>query len=275
LNVDTAAGRANYKALRDAASASLAHAQAVYRRTGSVQAGLGALKEDRRQLLNQAEALGLSRKKAQELIDKLFQIPKNRHTKITVDDRAALLGIHDVVNAANLIPRHITQTITVRRTAEGGQVVSSGVGLNRQIRYSGPQGTVYARASGGEVPGLAGGGELRGPGGPRSDRLLWPGARVSAKEFVVNADDYRRNKTAVQQINAGRPDLAMASLSRSLDRHRSELPRSLSLANRGVSGGARTVVFSPTIHNPVPEASDDSLARTYSKLAYLGLDAML
>jgi TP901 family phage tail tape measure protein len=273
LDVDTAAGQANYRALKDAAGAALFHAQAVTRRTGSVQAGLSALRQDRKAILDQAQALGLDRDATQRLLDKIYQIPKNRHTQITVNGRAARQALQDILNASQLIPRQITQTITVRRTVEGGQVVSSGVGLNRQIRYSGPQGTVYAKASGGEVPGLAGGGELRGPGGPRSDRLLWPGTRVSAKEFVVNAADYRRNKAAVQQINAGRPDLAMASLSRSLDRHRSELPRALSLASPSAAGASRTVVFSPTINNPVPETSDDSLARTYAKLAYLGLDA--
>jgi TP901 family phage tail tape measure protein len=260
LNGQTLFGKRNANAIRDAAAAALAHAHAVTQQTGSVKAGLQTLKDDRQQILDVADALGFNKKKTRELIDELFKVPKDVHSKVNVNTRQA----HDAVTRLHQdivgIDKHIVITVEMRRT----NVLAAGYFTSRNY------------ASGGELPGLAGGGELRGPGGPRSDRLLWPGTRVSAKEFVVNAADYRKNRSAVQQINAGRPDLAMASLSRSLDRHRAELPKLTGLGG-GAGGGSvsKTVVFSPTINNPVAETSEDSLSRTYAKLAYLGLDAVL
>ncbi len=49
------------------------------------------------------------------------------------------------------------------------------------------------------IPGLAGGGLVAGPGGPRDDRIL---ARLSAGEFVVNAAATTRNRGLLEAINA-------------------------------------------------------------------------
>jgi TP901 family phage tail tape measure protein len=256
LNEGTLFGKRNAAVIRDMAAAALAHSHAVTQQTGSVKAGLSTLRDDRRQLLQVADALGLNREKTRELVDALFKVPKNVNSKVNVNTRQANDATDRLRGDLKSIPREITITVAMRRT----NPLAAGYFTSRNY------------ASGGAIPGLAGGGELRGPGGPRSDRLLWPGTRVSAKEFVVNAADYRKNRAAVQQINAGRPDLAMASLSRSLDRHRAELPKLTGLGQQGGAVSSRTVVFSPTINNPVPETAGDSLTRTYQKLVYLGLD---
>jgi hypothetical protein len=52
-----------------------------------------------------------------------------------------------------------------------------------------------------KIAGLADGGRVSGPGGPRDDKVL---TRLSNGEFVVNARDSARNLDLLQQINSGR-----------------------------------------------------------------------
>jgi TP901 family phage tail tape measure protein len=72
---------------------------------------------------------------------------------------------------------------------------------------------VEKSASGGVVPRpqrLAGGGVIRGEGGPRDDKVLGidratgqTSVMVSPTEFITNAAQYRKNKDAVEAINSG------------------------------------------------------------------------
>jgi hypothetical protein len=55
-------------------------------------------------------------------------------------------------------------------------------------------------------PGKASGGMVRGPGGPRSDRILTP---TSNGEFVVNAPATARNRALLERINAGLPSATL------------------------------------------------------------------
>ena len=90
----------------------------------------------------------------------------------------------------------------------GGSVATGTTALNTAIAA----GTVLntaASAAGGALGGGAGGsafafqngGLVRGPGGPRDDRIL---ARISNGEFVVNARATRENRQDLEDINAGR-----------------------------------------------------------------------
>ena len=54
---------------------------------------------------------------------------------------------------------------------------------------------------GGPVQTLASGGSVRGPGGPRSDRIP---AMLSNGEYVVNADATKKNKALLEAINSGK-----------------------------------------------------------------------
>lgn len=59
-------------------------------------------------------------------------------------------------------------------------------------------GGLFGFADGGKVPGYAFGGQIFGPGGPRSDSIL---AAVSNGEFIVNAEATRKNLALLQAIN--------------------------------------------------------------------------
>lgn len=87
-----------------------------------------------------------------------------------------------------------------------------------------------AAANVGKIAAMADGGRVRGPGGPRDDRVP---AMLSAGEFVVNARDARRNLALLQAINAG------------------QVPR---FAAGGLVGGARLAAEAPP-RRPAPPPS--------------------
>ena len=72
---------------------------------------------------------------------------------------------------------------------------NSAAALNSSIGFTGVTTTL------GAFLGLAGGGHVRGPGTSTSDDIP---AMLSDGEFVVNADATRRNRAALEAINAGR-----------------------------------------------------------------------
>lgn len=96
LDADTLFGRKNRVAIEQAAAASLRHAQAVTKRTGSVQKGVEALQSDRAALIKTAVQSGLSAKAAAAVADAVFSIPKDHKSKITVNTKAARSQINDV-----------------------------------------------------------------------------------------------------------------------------------------------------------------------------------
>jgi hypothetical protein len=284
LNVDTAAGRANYQALRDAAAASLVHAQAVERRTGSYEKGAAALREDKSLLVDSAQAMGLSREAARKLIDKLYQIPKDRHTNIVLNKRAADQGIDDLQSRLAAIERRKIYVDVIIRQARQYQAPNTTFGSAASAEHA--QAVVNeanrlkaGRARGGEIAALAGGGELRGRGGPHSDSILAGGNRLSTKEYVVNAEQYAKHRAVLQDINAGRPEEAFRALAHTLGARAGQLMGQQLVVQAPAPQVnvhppvEKSVVFSPTIYNPQPETSEDTMSRAYAKLAYLGLDA--
>ncbi|WP_276118379.1 lysozyme family protein [Pararhizobium qamdonense] len=67
-------------------------------------------------------------------------------------------------------------------------------------------GAIFGAKDGGEIQAFAGGGRVRGPGGPRADKVP---AYLSDGEFVVNAAATAKNRAALEAINSGRtPALA-------------------------------------------------------------------
>lgn len=62
-------------------------------------------------------------------------------------------------------------------------------------------GAIFGFSDGGMVPAFADGGVIRGPGGPRSDSIV---ARVSAGEYIVNAEATSRHLQLLDAINSGR-----------------------------------------------------------------------
>jgi hypothetical protein len=62
-------------------------------------------------------------------------------------------------------------------------------------------GGLIGRKDGGPIPGYAGGGRVRGPGGPRDDKVLMWG---SNGEFMVNANATQKFLPILEAMNAGR-----------------------------------------------------------------------
>ncbi len=59
------------------------------------------------------------------------------------------------------------------------------------------------------IPGFAGGGYVRGPGGSKDDRI---NARLSNGEFVVNAEATKHNRSLLEAINSGIPGFASGGI---------------------------------------------------------------
>jgi TP901 family phage tail tape measure protein len=270
LDQGTKFGRDNAAAIRKAASAALLHAQAVYQQTGSVQKSLDVLKQDRQRLIDAAVAAGLNKDEVVKLANAIYGIPANKHSKVTVNTAQAAYNVSYLKHQMDALRDKRINIDTYLRT-----VILPDVNDPAHTRQPSPVRT-RGDKDGGEIPHLAGGGEVRGRGGPRSDKVPYL-SMLSNREFVVNALDYQRNKDAVQAINAGRPDLALAALSRSVGARTLAAMRLKPIASSTTSkldasgeARAKTTVFAPTINNPKHETSEESLTRTYSKMAYLG-----
>lgn len=88
---------------------------------------------------------------------------------------------------------------------------------------------------------LADGGMVRGPGGPRDDKVQ---ANLSNGEFVVNADATSRNRALLEAINGGSTTAGLARMNK-------QLPGSASLTAAG-GGDSFELNFGNVIVNPAP-----------------------
>lgn len=64
---------------------------------------------------------------------------------------------------------------------------------------------LFGFKDGGQIPKFADGGQLKGPGGPRSDSML---VRASNGEYIVNAAATKKNRALLDSINSGVPAFA-------------------------------------------------------------------
>lgn len=136
----------------------------------------------------------------------------------------------------------------------GGGKGGSGGGLLGMI-FSGLAGA----KNGGEIQAFAGGGRVRGPGGPRSDSIL---ARLSDGEHVVNAKAANKNRALLEAINAGKT------------------PTLPAVAIGGAGGAGRTVntitnTFSPTIPITVQASGNKETDAALSEKLTRELDTLL
>ena len=115
-----------------------------------------------------------------------------------------------VSNPLNLMIRNFLRSMA---SGEGGQGGGGGfwanIGNALASAFSGGSSGGGMSSSTGSSPGFASGGLpvhalrpglIRGPGGPREDRML---AKVSPWEFISNAEATRRNLPLLQALNAG------------------------------------------------------------------------
>lgn len=158
IDRDNPKQRANREALIGIASAANAASQAILDQNGSYADAETASNRGRTAFLAAAEAMGVSKREAQALADKLFALPATRGVTISVEQQAALDAI-----------RAVQQSL--------GKVTSKSITIGVYYKTNGdlklPGGT--------QLKGAASGGPVEGPG-PRGvdsvPMMLAPGEHV-------------------------------------------------------------------------------------------------
>jgi hypothetical protein len=132
-----------------------------------------------------------------------------RQARVDLLDTYESLGfarseVEKYLTSLGLIPKKITTTLQVNTSALDAAAKRYGPGLGKVWNPTlgawmpGPTGSANPSIT--PIPRRAAGGEIHGPGGPRSDSVpVW----ASAGEFMVNAPQYAANRDLVRAINAG------------------------------------------------------------------------
>jgi hypothetical protein len=236
LDNNTEAGRKNNQMLDDLAKKGEEQAKAILNTTGSYDAFKNSLENSRAALIDTAIKMGASEADAKALADQILGIPDVASVDIKLPTYGQVTQqLVDVYNKVKGIP---PQTWTNVGVISGPAIAAlEGVGYKTRTL---PDGTVevYAdtrraeatlsamtsarrfvtvianivphSASGGPVMGFAGGGQIRGPGGPRDDLVPALGNngtsyRLSNREWIIqasSADMYGPN--AMAAVNSGR-----------------------------------------------------------------------
>lgn len=183
--------------------------------SAAVKNNRGRFREARSAFIETAEAMGVGERAARRLADKILEIPKSRVVDIEARADQALRAAEQVRAKLDAL-RDRTITLRVRRLGEAG------IGPLR----------------GGD--GLADGGLVRGPGGPREDRIP---AMLSNGEYVVNAAATSLYRPLLDTINSGRSGARV---------HRSASRAAVARSDRLVDGG-RTVIVERTVRQVLPD----------------------
>jgi flagellin-specific chaperone FliS len=138
LNIHTAKGRENQAALDEMARAALKSADAILETTGSQDAYRESLESSRKAILDRIRDLGLHGEKAQELADKILNIPSETEFKLYANTDKAQKKLDKIIRAMNLI--------------------NSGFNQSKSFTVSGGIGDQIANANGGIVKFYANGG---------------------------------------------------------------------------------------------------------------------
>lgn len=247
LNIHTQAGRDNMTALLDIAAA----ADSV---TGSAEKQQRALERGRNKIIQYADSLGLTRKEAVALADRIINLdkryenlPDRKETKVEADTREANERLDTTTRKLNDIDG---------REAHAGIDVNAGSALltleqvernldglmDKTIDVT----VDYVATGSGKftATGRAGGGWVLGPGTSTSDSIPYGSHNISNLEFVVNAQSAAANARLVEAINRSQGPVA-------------------------VGGGGQPVYL--TVNNPTAERTSESLQNSLVELAQLGL----
>lgn len=169
----TQAGRDNQETLDEVASAVQQAANLTLKATGSQDKYAAALRRGRQRLAETAQQFGLTKKAAQELAEKLIQVPDQVKVQVETPGLAKALRDWDSLYGA---VRKVQGLYVVGAYASGGA----------------PRGKPLARAGGGYVPNAAGSGVV--------DDVP---AILTAGEYVVNKRATAANRALLAEINAG------------------------------------------------------------------------
>ncbi|MGW3809074.1 hypothetical protein [Micromonospora sp. NPDC005113] len=168
----TEKGRANRTALIGIAEAANASAAAIFTQTGSQELASAATEKGRAAFIKSAIAMGVSKKEAKELADKLFAIPEKVGSKVTVtaNTQPALDNAKGVVARIN----NMHARIRVSAEPSGGYGGSAHTGDGYSTGYSqggyvdgpGPKGVDSKPAMLAPGEGVLTSGEVDSLGGP-------------------------------------------------------------------------------------------------------------
>ena len=193
LDITTEEGRKNQEALDAIAQAYKESAAATVENTGKQEDAIPIIQQGRDEIIKAGEAAGLSKDEAEKYADSLGLIPGNVATEIELNRVAEAIAAAELfAEKLNAIPNSKEVYLYVQEQKQVLGVDQEGQTL----------------ADGGRVlPHLAGGspmwwrdGVVKGPGGPREDRVR---AMLSPGEFVVNADATSKHLALLSSINSG------------------------------------------------------------------------
>lgn len=204
INETTEAGRDLHEQLTEQGNAYRDLAEAAYsstlKQTGSQEkataAAVKASQTRYSQFVKEMRQLGFTEEQAKTLANRYLGMPSQVSTLIRTPGLAgALEGLRRFRNAIYSIP--LTRTTTLSAIIPGQALAA--MSMMQRLGFANG-GLVPGYASGGLV-GFPTGGQVRGPGGPRTDSIV---AALSAGEFVVNAKATQDNLELLQAINSGR-----------------------------------------------------------------------
>lgn len=175
FSVTTEKGRANQAALRDLATAALDGVDAWVQNGASAKAVAGKTQEARDAFVRTAIQMGATKAQAEKLATAYGLVPKTVATTVTASAGPALA-------AADAVRRRWQSTVAYIAA--------------HPAKY----GAYLTAAKGGPVPAFAGGGAVSGPGSSTSDSI---DARLSAGEYVVNAQAASRHRPLLDAMNYG------------------------------------------------------------------------
>jgi hypothetical protein len=142
----------------------------------------GAFAEAKKNFVDLAERMGLSKDAAKRLADQILELPSKKIVHVTADTEPAKKKVSEFQRLVNsLRDKHITITATYATDATGFRV-----------HKDGHMGGTLLRAQGGPV---------WGPGGPTSDSIP---AWLSNGEYVINARATARHRALLEAINSHR-----------------------------------------------------------------------
>jgi hypothetical protein len=179
LNLYSAAGAEAEGKLRAVADAALGGVDAWVKNGDSAAVVRDRVQKARDAFIASATAAGLSATAAGKLATKYGLIPSRVYTSIIANTKPATAAVNTFLAKIN------------KRTA----IITVGA-------------QVYARLASGKLVPLADGGPVKGPGGPRDDRIP---AMLSNGEFVVNAAAAAKNKHLLEVINSMKSPIMLAN----------------------------------------------------------------
>jgi hypothetical protein len=196
LDINTATGNANHQWVLTAVQDAQAQADAVVASetkqgiavTTAKADGDAALAKNRQSIIDHATQAGLDAGQVSGLVDQILRLPKDKTVKLEADATQAMMTVAQLQAALD-------------RLTANSQIVANQYAAGNVY-------TTYKHADGGTI-GMAGGGSVQGPGGPKSDSVP---AWLSTGEEVIQNPWSSRFRPVLKALNVGDAATARAEL---------------------------------------------------------------